>query len=118
MAKVKVMMLSEVLSPDNKRNCLSAKRALGKCYECKSYGDQQGCRPYAMEEGDRKKCLLAKGLRKCEECPKSKKTKPCESRIVNKKYDELMEKKRVLREELKVNLLNIDAEVRGLDEDN
>jgi hypothetical protein len=29
-----------------------------------------------------------------------------------------MEKKRVLREELKVNLLNIDAEVRGLDEDN
>jgi len=119
MAKVKVMMLSEVLSPENKRNCLSAKRALGKCYQCKSYGDQQGCRPWDKPKEDVKKCLKAKGQRKCEECPRSKKAKPCESRIVNKRYDELMEKKRLLREELKVELLNIDEEVEGLeDEDN
>lgn len=81
--KHKIVTLSELTSGDNKRMCLSAKRALDKCHECPSYGGQKGSRP-------------------------------CESRVVNKKYDELVKQKKKLRKELEGKMANIDKQIEEL----
>lgn len=64
--KAKTITLSEMMK-GNERNCLSAKRGLGLCHKCSHYG---GKYRYA---GSNRFWI-----------------KPCESRIVNPKYDRLL----------------------------
>ena len=42
MPKTVVKTLSQILEPSNKQGCLSATRALGRCFECKNYVSSTG----------------------------------------------------------------------------
>jgi len=42
MAKLAVKPLSQILEPSNRQGCLSATRALGRCFECKNYMSSAG----------------------------------------------------------------------------
>ena len=76
--KAKSVALSTLLK-NNKRLCLSAKRALGRCFECSSYGDRY------IFIGEDKKFYM----------------KPCESRIENIAYNLLEEEKAKLYAKIK-----------------
>lgn len=62
------------LKKGNSRMCLSAKRALGQCFECENYNGRY---------------TFLGGVKKCWR-------KPCESRIVNPQYDKLKAEKEKL----------------------
>lgn len=81
--KARVINISELTDKDNKRLCLSAKRALERCFECPSYGQEQGQRP-------------------------------CESRINNEAYNELVRKKREVRDRTQKELDRLNEEIDRL----
>ena len=81
--KARVINISEIAGKDNKRHCLSAKRALDRCFECPSYGQEQG-------------------------------QQPCESRIINKAYNELVKKKREVRDRTQKELNKLNEEIDEL----
>lgn len=66
------------IKKNNPRLCLSPLRALNRCYECPEYE-----RKFTDKEGNIK-------------------IRVCESRIVNKKYEELQKQKRELLDKIKI----------------
>jgi len=87
MVKAKSVALSKILK-NNQRLCLSAKRALGRCFECSSYG---GRYIYIRED---KKIFV----------------KPCESRIENIAYNLLEEGKAKLHAKIE----QINEKIKGV----
>lgn len=77
--KAKSVPLSTLLN-GNKRLCLSAKRALGRCFECPNYGNR-----YIFIREDKKFYV-----------------KPCESRIENLEYNRLEAQKNRLHAKIKL----------------
>lgn len=71
------------LMKGNKRSCLSARRVLGRCYECCYYGDKQ-------------------------------RYTPCESRIINPVYDELMRRKWFINAEAQAKIDEINKQIGQL----
>ena len=78
--KVKSIKLSELLK-GNKRLCLSAKRTLNRCFDCKNYG---GYTAFLTGKPDKPYFV-----------------KPCESRIENTKYDRLIKQKEKQQQTIK-----------------